>query len=186
VLARLQDRLASPLPHRAVGIADERGIRVALIIRLELHDRTDIQPFPSGLLPIQVGDDPPGPDGPRLMNQMGRGALQASMTVGTRDVHLITTHLKSKLLSFPGGFVPADEDQRARFAAYALYRRASEATTLRSHLDALPNGSAREMAVILTGDMNDEVDAATTQILNGRRRTSRRPSDCRSSIARWE
>jgi hypothetical protein len=94
--------------------------------------------------------------------------------------------LKSKLLSFPGGFVPADEDQRARFAAYALYRRASEATTLRSHLDALLNGSGREMAVILTGDMNDEVDAATTQILNGRRRTSRRPSDCRSSIARWE
>jgi hypothetical protein len=45
VLARLQDRLASPLPHRAVGIPDERGIRVALISRLELHDRTDIQPF---------------------------------------------------------------------------------------------------------------------------------------------
>jgi Endonuclease/Exonuclease/phosphatase family len=142
VLARLQDPLAAPLPHRAVGIPDERGIRVALISRLELHDRADIQPFPTGLLPIQVGDDPPGPDGPRLMNQMGRGALKASVTVGNRDVHLVTTHLKSKLLTLPGGFAPADEDQRARFAAYALYRRTSEATTLRSHLDALLNGAA--------------------------------------------
>lgn len=167
VLAALQERLASPLPHRAVGIPDERGIRVALISRLQLHDRADIQPFPTGLLPIQVGDDPPGPDRPKLMNQMGRGALKASVAVGTRDVHLVTTHLKSKLLTFPGGFAPADEDQRARFAAYALYRRASEATTLRSHLDALINGGGRQMAVILTGDMNDEPDAATTQILNG-------------------
>ena len=34
-----------------------------------------IRPFPNGLLPIQVGDDPPGPDGPRTMNLMGRTAL---------------------------------------------------------------------------------------------------------------
>lgn len=167
VLARLQERLASPLPNRQLGIPDERGIRVALISGFELHERLNIQRFPTGLLPIQIGDDPPGPDGPRLMNQMGRGALRARVTVGNRDVHLLTAHLKSKLLSFPGGFTPADEDQRARYAAYALYRRAAEATTLRSHLNTLLNGAGRLMAVILAGDLNDEVDAATTQILNG-------------------
>jgi uncharacterized protein YciI len=122
---------------------------------------------PDRLTADPIGDDPPGPDGSRLMNQMGRGALRARVTVGNRDVHLLTAHLKSKLLSFPDGFTPADEDQRARYAAYALYRRAAEATTLRSHLNTLLNGAGRLMAVILAGDLNDEVDAATTQILNG-------------------
>ena len=76
--------------------------------------------------------------------------------------------MKSKLLTFPGGsFTPLDEDQRARFAAYALYRRTSKATTLRAHLDGVLAGGGREKAVILTGDMNDEVAAATTLILNG-------------------
>jgi hypothetical protein len=121
-----------------------------------------------GLLPIQVGDDPVGPDGPRMMNQMGRGALRVTVRASNRDVRVLTAHLKSKLLTFPGGsFTPADEDQRARFASYALYRRASEATTVRAHLDGLLEGGGRDMAVILTGDMNDEVDAATTLILNG-------------------
>jgi hypothetical protein len=101
------------------------------------------------------------------MNQMGRGALQVTVRANNRDVYLITAHLKSKLLTFPGGFTPHDEDERARFAAYALYRRASEATTLRAHLDRLLAGKGREMAVALMGDMNDEADAATTLILNG-------------------
>jgi Endonuclease/Exonuclease/phosphatase family len=167
-LARLQGALSEPMPHREVAEPDERGIRVAFISRRVLRDRIEIRPCPDGLLPIQVGDDPEGPDGPRLMNQMGRPALQVTVRANNRDVHLVTTHMKSKLLTFPGGsFTPADEDQRARFASYALYRRSSEATTLRAHLDALLGGGGRDMPVILTGDMNDEVAAATTLILNG-------------------
>jgi endonuclease/exonuclease/phosphatase family metal-dependent hydrolase len=166
-LTRLQQALMAPMPHRHLGIADERGIRVAFISRSALSDPVDIQPFPAGLVPVQVGDDPEGPAGPRLMGQMGRGALQVTMRANGRDVHVITAHLKSKLLTFPGGFAPTDEDQRARFAAYALYRRASEATTLRTHLDGLLTGGGRDIATVLTGDMNDEVEAATTQILNG-------------------
>jgi hypothetical protein len=80
-----------------------------------LHDRVEIRPFPAGLLPIQVGDDPAGPDGPRMMNRMGRGALPVTVRASNRDVHVISSHLKSKLLTFPGGFSPVDEDQRARF-----------------------------------------------------------------------
>jgi endonuclease/exonuclease/phosphatase family metal-dependent hydrolase len=166
-LARLQAALVAPMPHRRLGIPDGRGIRVAFVSRLELHDPVDVRAFPPGLLPIQVGDDPPGPAGPELLAEMGRGALQVTVRAGGRDVHLVATHLKSKLLTFPRGFQPANEDQRARYAAYALCRRASEAATLRVHLDGLLDGGGRTTAVVLAGDLNDEVDAATTQILNG-------------------
>jgi hypothetical protein len=68
------------------------------------------------LLPIQVGDDPAGP---QLLDRMGRGALRVTATANNRDVHLVAAHLKSKLLTFPRGLQPADENQRARFASYA-------------------------------------------------------------------
>jgi endonuclease/exonuclease/phosphatase family metal-dependent hydrolase len=166
-LGKLQAALKTPMPHKAVAAPDERGIRVAFISRRVLHAPIQIRPFPGGLLPVQVGDDPPGPDGPRTMNLMGRAALQVTVRANGRDVHVINAHLKSKLLTFPGGFTPVDEDQRARFAAFALYRRSSEATTLRVYLDGLLTGGGREKPVILMGDMNDEPDAATTLILNG-------------------
>jgi len=54
-LARLQQALAVAMPHRELGKPDKRGIRVAFISRRTLHDRVEIQPFPPGLLPIQVG-----------------------------------------------------------------------------------------------------------------------------------
>lgn len=45
---------------------------------------------------------------------------------------LVTCHLKSKLLTFPGGrFFTGDEAERARFAAFALFRRAAEAAAVR-------------------------------------------------------
>ncbi len=167
-LARLQAALAVPMPHREIAAPDDRGIRVGFISRRVLHDRTEIRPFPPMFLPVQVGDDPEGPAGARTMNQMGRAALGVTVRANDRDVHIVTAHLKSKLLTFPGGrFAPIDEDERARFSSYALYRRASESTTLRVHVDDLLAGQGRGLAVILTGDMNDEVDSATTLILNG-------------------
>ncbi len=164
----MQAALTRPLPHRELGQPDERGIRVGFISSRVLHEATEIRPFPDGLLPIQASDDPPGPDGPRMMNQMGRSALRVTVRASNRDVHVVSAHLKSKLLTYPGGsFSPTDEDQRARFASYALYRRASEATTLRAHLNTLLDSDGRDLPVVLAGDMNDEVSAATTLILNG-------------------
>jgi len=119
-----------------------------------------VRDFPPGLAPVQVDDDG------GTLDEMGRGALR--VTADGRDVDLITAHLKSKLLTFPGErFEPRDEDERARFAGYALYRRASEAVTLRAYANGLLEGEGRERAVIVLGDLNDEPSAATTQILLG-------------------
>jgi endonuclease/exonuclease/phosphatase family metal-dependent hydrolase len=83
-------------------------------------------------------------------------------------VRLVTAHLKSKLLTFPGGrFNPHDEDERARYASYALARRAGEAATLRVALSAALAGQGDQRPVLLTGDLNDTVQAATTQLLQG-------------------
>jgi hypothetical protein len=54
---------------------------------------------------------------------MGRGALRVTVDAHGTQIDLISCHLKSKLLQFPGGFQPADEGERARFGAYALYCR---------------------------------------------------------------
>ena len=103
-----------------------------------------------------------------MMNQMGRGALQVTVRANSRDVHLITAHLKSKLLTFPGGLQP-----RRRGRARPLRRLRALPARLRSnHAPRPPRRAPRrtradEMAVVLMGDMNDELDAATTLILNG-------------------
>jgi endonuclease/exonuclease/phosphatase family metal-dependent hydrolase len=100
---------------------------------------------------------------------MGRGAVAVTVTsdAGT-PVRLITTHLKSKLLTFPGGrFTPHDEDERARYAAYALARRAAEAATLRAAVTQALGGQGDQRPVVLTGDLNDTVQAATSQLLQG-------------------
>lgn len=176
VLVPLQAALVArghEMKHSEIGIADRRGIRVGFLSQRVILSREDVRPFPAGLLPVQVGDDPDGPEGPSMMNQMGRGGLHITVRANNTDVHLITLHWKSKLLSFPGGFQPSDEDQRARFGSYALFRRATEATTVRAHVtgildpDGTGSGSGESVPVVVMGDLNDEVQAATTQILQG-------------------
>ena len=98
---------------------------------------------------------------------MGRPALHVRVRIQDTDIDLIAAHFKSKLLTFPNGrFSPLDEGERARFGAYALYRRAAEAVTVRAAATALLT-SDDNASVMVLGDLNDEVEAATTQILNG-------------------
>src|SRR6476646_5250892 len=98
---------------------------------------------------------------------MGRPALHVRVRLGGVDIEIITAHFKSKLLTFPGGrFSPHDEAERGRFAAYALYRRSAEATTVRAAATDLLTGHPQR-AVVVLGDLNDEVEAAATQIVNG-------------------
>jgi predicted extracellular nuclease len=149
--------------HQATADPDGRGIRVGYLSRLELTDLAQVRDFPAGLAPIQVDDTD------TRITAMGRPALHARIHTGGRVLDLVTCHLKSKLLTFPGGrFSPRDEGERARFAAYALHRRAAEAGTVRATAtQLLDDTDGGEGAVVVLGDLNDVPEAATTQILHG-------------------
>jgi hypothetical protein len=104
---------------------------VAFLSHLPLQDPVQLHPFPQGLAPVQVGDPPAGSTAPPSLDHMGRGALQVTVTADGQGLVIITAHLKSKLLTFPNDrFQPHDEDEHARFGAYALDLRAAEAVTL--------------------------------------------------------
>jgi endonuclease/exonuclease/phosphatase family metal-dependent hydrolase len=134
-------------------LPDERGIRVGFLSRTAIERVEELRRFPDRLAPVQVED------GGVTTAEMGRGGL----SIRAGGIDLVTCHLKSKLLSFPDGrFNPRDEGERARYGAYALYRRAAEVVTVRAHADTLLPGAA-----MVLGDLNDEVQAATTQVLLG-------------------
>jgi endonuclease/exonuclease/phosphatase family metal-dependent hydrolase len=141
----------------------DHPIRVGVISQLALSDVEQVSAFPDKLDPVQADD------AGATLAAMPRGALRVRVTsAGGVPVDLVACHLKSKLLSFPGGrFTPHDEGERARFGAYALDRRAAEAVTVRGHADTLLDNHGTDRAVIVLGDLNDEPLAATTQILLG-------------------
>lgn len=136
---------------------------MAWLARRQITGSADIVAFPEHLAPVQADDQA------ATEATMGRGAVAVTVqTDSGQTIQAVTTHLKSKLLTFPGGrFAPRDEDERARFAAYALYRRAAEATTLRVWATSVLADTAEHPAVLLTGDLNDTMQAATTQLLLG-------------------
>ncbi len=140
----------------------EHTIRVAVMSRVPLTTFAPVGAFPNKLRAIQQGDGKS-----ENVAAMGRPALHVRVTVEDSVIDVITAHFKSKLLTFPDGrFSPKDEGERARFGAYALYRRAAEAATVRAAATALLKSHGDKQLMVL-GDFNDEVEAATTQILNG-------------------
>lgn len=141
---------------------DGRGIRVGFLSRRELTVVADTAAFPAKLHPVQADD------AGLTAGAAGRGFLAVEVTGEQGPLRVAVCHLKSKLLSYPNGrFHPRDEGERARYGAYALYRRAAEAATLRALADELLDGDGRDRDVAVLGDLNDEVQAATTQILLG-------------------
>jgi endonuclease/exonuclease/phosphatase family metal-dependent hydrolase len=145
----------------------QRPIRVGYLSRLPLTDVEEITAFPPGIGPIQVADDGPP------ASTMGRAALRARVDVGGQAIDLVTCHLKSKLLTFPPGpndrprFQPRDEGERARYAVYALSRRAVEAAAVRAAASELLDDKGTQRRLVVLGDLNDVPEAATTQILYG-------------------
>ncbi|GAA1001915.1 hypothetical protein GCM10009555_107310 [Acrocarpospora macrocephala] len=138
---------------------DARGIRVGFISRLPLTVLHDVTTFPRPLQAVQ------STDGGGTVNNTSRGVL--AVQAGA-DLVVVAAHLKSKLLSFPGGrFSPRDEGERARVGAYALMRRTAEAVTLRGLADQILDGQGTSRSLVVLGDLNDEPEAATTQILLG-------------------
>jgi Endonuclease/Exonuclease/phosphatase family len=141
---------------------DRRGIRVGFVSRPAFDDTEDVQDFPGPLRPVQVDDRG------TTIAAANRGVLRVRVTSDGRPLDLVTCHLKSKLLTFPGErFTPRDEGERARFGAYALYQRAAETATVRGLADRVLDGRGGDRPVIVLGDLNDEPPAATTQILLG-------------------
>ena len=101
----------------------DHPIRAGVISRAPLTDVAQVEAFPDELAPVQIDDRG------TTISAVPRGALR----VRAAGVALVVCHLKSKLLSFPGGrFSPHDEGERARYGAYALHRRAAEAVTVRA------------------------------------------------------
>ncbi|GCD92673.1 endonuclease [Embleya hyalina] len=142
---------------------DGRRIRVGFLSRHPLTVTADVTAFPSQFAPLQTADTG------APLNAMGRGGLAVSLEpVPGRTLHAAVCHLKSKLLTYPGNrHNPKNEGERARYAAYALWRRGAEATTMRALADELLGGDGRTRDVIVMGDLNDTPLAATTQILYG-------------------
>lgn len=142
---------------------DGRRIRVGFLSRKPLTVVADVTAFPADFAPLQTQDT-----GVPL-NAMGRGGLAVRLTPKTGHTLLAAVcHLKSKLLTYPGNrHSPRDEGERARYAAYALWRRGAEAATMRALADELLDGDGRTRDVVVMGDLNDTPQAATTQILYG-------------------
>ncbi|KOV99567.1 MULTISPECIES: endonuclease/exonuclease/phosphatase family protein [unclassified Streptomyces] len=141
---------------------DGRGIRVGFLGRTELRVVADTAGFPAPLRPVQSDDSG------ATEAAAGRGFLAVATDTGAGELTVAVAHLKSKLLSYPGNrFLPHDEGERARYGAYALYRRAAEAAALRALADELLAGEGRTRDVAVLGDLNDEVPAATTQMVLG-------------------
>ena len=134
-----------------------------MLTRLPVVQSEERAAFPRQLAPLQASDPPA-----QTQQEMGRGALRVSVDSPDGPVDLLVAHLKSKLVTYPGGrFAAHDEGEQARYAAYALYRRAAEAVTVRGFADDVLDGDGQNRPVLLMGDMNDGPDAATTQILHG-------------------
>lgn len=166
-LATLNARLGQAYPHHALSQhPDGRQIRVAFFSRLPLSGITDIINFADGelaTLPSWHGE---------TMTRLGRGALLATISVGGHTIDLLTAHLKSKLITYklhPNQsyrFNPDNEAERAIGAGLALLRRTAEATTIRIRFsDRLQTPQPNHMIVL--GDLNDEVYAATSQLILG-------------------
>jgi endonuclease/exonuclease/phosphatase family metal-dependent hydrolase len=161
-LADLQTALAGKYPNAAISDhPDPRGIRVAILAKRQLTDIRQLRDFTTDAIP-----DIPTPDGAHV-GSLGRGALHAVLRLpANRRLRIVTAHLKSKLLSFPGGRrFPISEHERARGAGFALIRRSAEAVALRVYLNTLMAGE--QTPTVLVGDLNDEPQAVTTALLQG-------------------
>jgi len=162
-------KLNGQYPHAKLSTEpDTRGIRVGFLSKLPIESSENIVNFPQNGLASVPGLDNEG--NPIEVTRLSRGALSISVTVPSGlKVNLITTHWKSKLLTFPGGnFTTSDEDERTRVAGIALLKRTAEAVAIRVKANELLVGN-QDQGLIVLGDLNDVTEAATTQILQGPR-----------------
>jgi hypothetical protein len=91
VLADLDAACSIEFGHRLVGVADGRGIRVALLSPRRLSNRVDLITYPQGVAPVQsrdlIFDDPATAQNEALSNALGRGVLSATVRPGGERGH---------------------------------------------------------------------------------------------------
>jgi endonuclease/exonuclease/phosphatase family metal-dependent hydrolase len=159
LVARLGDPWTSSL---STHFEAEHPIRVGFLSRLPFASTSEWWEIPAQLSGVPT-DDTGTP-----LTAMGRGVLVVELSVGGTSVRFASVHLKSKLISYPGGrFSPRDEEERARFTAYALLRRAAEATAVRYLANDVLDGHGQDRPFVVMGDVNDGPLAATTQLVQG-------------------
>jgi endonuclease/exonuclease/phosphatase family metal-dependent hydrolase len=105
----LKAKLGTSYPHVLVATHFDamHPIRVAALLRRGIKPvgQEELVDFPAGAL-----SDVPQETGP--LTEMGRGELAFSATIGGESVRFVVAHLKSKLLTYPGGrFQPRDENE---------------------------------------------------------------------------
>jgi hypothetical protein len=162
----LKQRLGAAYIDSALGLSGSPShpIRVGLISRFPLNNVEQWMDFPDTLKVMDFGGT--------AITRMGRSALKATVSPEAGwNVHVVTAHLKSKLLTFPPGpngqqrFDTNDERERAIYTGAASIKRAAEATFVRFHiLDLIGNTTD---PLVLVGDINDEVRSVVGETLFG-------------------
>lgn len=147
--------------HHELADPDRRGIRVGFLSQHELDTPQQFDDYAPDLPAVTVDDQG------TTTRSLSRPGLRVTVELDGVSVQLVACHFKSKLLSFPHGFAPDDEDQRARYATYALGRRAAEAATTRVLASQLLGGDGQNRALVVLGDLNDTEYSATTTLLAG-------------------
>ncbi len=126
---------------------DGRGIRVGFLSRSAVTKVEEIVDFPEGFSPVQINDKG------ETIEQMGRLVLKVRVRKDGAMFDIVSVHLKSKLLSYPGGrFSPRDEGERTRYSVYALHRGAAEAITKPGWIDEDPPRRSGSQSIVLCGN----------------------------------
>ena len=138
-------------------------IRVGMLSRVVLTQPKQISAFPDKLRAIQQGRR-------TRRRHRGLGQTRSPCSCPPRRRRHRNHH---RALQIQAADVPRRptlartmKPERGWFSAYALYRRSAEATTACAAATDLLTGQPQRAAVVL-GDLNDEVEAATTQIVSG-------------------
>lgn len=106
------------------------------------------------------------------IRQFERPVMRAEIEVdGLPGLTIFVAHLKSKRPKFLAGEFDKDPIVTALGAVRSLVVRAAEAAALRSLIIAARNEwvDGKRRPVIVLGDLNDDIDSVTTQMLVGRR-----------------
>jgi endonuclease/exonuclease/phosphatase family metal-dependent hydrolase len=170
----------APLSRPVPGLTDRRGRPVSDGPHVGIASRLPITPpqmlthFPQGLnLTIPVGLHAEVEELHLLrMRRYERPVLRAEVTVpGLPGLVVLVAHLKSKRGKVMAGEFTQDPVVEALGALRAQVVRAAEAAALRAQVvierDTWIDGKRRP--VIVLGDLNDDLDAVTTQMVLGRR-----------------